>query len=139
VNLKNTGTILLKSAVTVKIKDKSGRMYPSISHQNDLSFYGGTKQTIVLPYTSFLDKGEYTAIIEASFGGKKVNKTFSFSVTAEEAKDVKNTTSQESNIIVEKEIPLYVWVLIGLLSINTITFILFFLRRKRKEERFEKN
>ncbi|OMD10617.1 hypothetical protein BJP50_28290 [Paenibacillus odorifer] len=145
VELSNSGTILEKPKGKIRINDSKGQIIYKQDYAAE-SIYGGTtadmvyivNETLLLPDT-------YEAYYEATFSGKTISRTFSFSISPEQSNVSKEALIQNGKIEVTQTfwdwLELHLWVVILVIIIIVIFFFLFFwlllLLWKRKKEKEE--
>lgn len=141
VTLKNSGTILQKPKLEISIKSVSGKTYPVLLHNNSLSFYGGTTQTMRIPYSEVLPPGNYIATIKVEGDGTSETKDFKFTIEKEVVKEAVNQAVSEEKMVVSEDVlgvqEKYVWLgggFILLLIIVNVFVFLFVLRRKKEKK-----
>lgn len=130
VELSNSGTILEKPKGKIRINDSKGQIIYKQDYAAE-SIYGGTtadmvyivNETLLLPDT-------YEAYYEATFSGKTISRTFSFSISPEQSNVSKEALIQNGKIEVTQTfwdwLELHLWVVILVIIIIVIFFFLFF-------------
>lgn len=151
VKLKNTGTILQKPKTTVQITGKDGKTYPVLLYTNSLSFYGGTTQTVQIPFSDVIPEGDYEATVSVEYDTDTVERKFPFTVTRENYRDaliqanaenkinlpddLLKTLEEEGKGVTLNHMAILFYAVILALVVYLFYFILF--RRKRKEKKEE--
>lgn len=152
VKLTNTGTILQRPNGVIQIRDANGKGIYSQAYDagaSEKSMYAGkTADMVYYIEDQILWPGEYNAYFEANFNGKKVSRTFNFTVTEADSKKAQESLSNAGLLqgrgILDwlKNHPWIIYAGAGLLFFILGTFILLLIllfKRKKKEEEDEKD
>lgn len=151
IKLTNTGTVLQRPNGLIMIRDANGKGIFSESYDaaaNEKSIYAGkTADMVYYINDQILWPGEYSAYFEANFNGKKVSRTFNFTVTEADVKKAQESLSNAGLLqgrggLLDwlKEHPWAMWlgaVLVTLFMGTLFLFLIFLLKRKKKEDEEE--
>lgn len=151
IKLSNTGTVLQRPNGLIMIRDANGKGIFSESYDaaaNEKSIYAGkTADMVYYINDQILWPGEYSAYFEANFNGKKVSRTFNFTVTEADVKKAQESLSnagllQGKGGLLDwlKEHPWVMWlgaVLVILILGTFFLFLILLLKRKKKEDEEE--
>lgn len=89
IKLSNTGTMVEQPNGIIEVRDSKGNGIFSESYNNapkERSIYGSTTADMVYTIQNkVLFPGEYSVYFEANYSGKKVSRTFKFTVTKEQS------------------------------------------------------
>ncbi|KAG2960036.1 hypothetical protein PC120_g28045, partial [Phytophthora cactorum] len=146
VKLSNTGTILQRPSGLIMIRDVNGKGIFSQSYDaaaEEKSIYAGkTADMVYHVKDQILWPGEYGAYFETNFNGKKVSRTFNFTITEADAKLAQESLSNAGLLQGRGFIDWlknHPWAIIAgalvlILIFGTFFLLLFLLKRKKKDE-----
>lgn len=146
VKLSNTGTILQRPNGMIMIRDANGKGIYSQSYDaaiGEKSIYGGKTANMVYDVTDqILWPGEYSAYFEANFNGKKVSRTFNFTVSEAEARLAEQNLNHGGLLqgrgfmdwLNNHPWAYVVGALVLIITLGTLWFFIILLIRKKKKE-----
>ncbi|WP_145142345.1 WxL protein peptidoglycan domain-containing protein [Paenibacillus sp. Y412MC10] len=151
VKLTNTGTILQRPNGVIIVRDANGKGIYSQAYDagvGEKSMYAGkTADMVYNVENQILWPGKYTAYFEANFNGKKVSRTFDFTISEADAKKAQERLAHAGLLqgrgfmdwLKNHLWVIYVGAALLFLILGTLIFLLFLLfKRKKKEEEEEK-
>ncbi|PQP80225.1 hypothetical protein C0Q44_28610 [Paenibacillus sp. PCH8] len=148
IKLANTGNILQRPSGLIMIRDANGKGIFSQSYDaaaEEKSIYAGkTADMVYHVKDQILWPGEYSAYFETNFNGKKVSRTFNFTITEADAKLAQDSLSNAGLLqgrggIIDW-LQNHPWAIVAgafvlILIFGTFFLLLFLiLRRKKKED-----
>ncbi|MFB8378157.1 hypothetical protein [Paenibacillus taichungensis] len=146
VKLSNTGTILQRPSGLIMIRDANGKGIFSQSYNaaaEEKSIYAGkTADMVYHVKDQILWPGEYSAYFESNFNGKKVSRTFNFTITEADAKLAQESLSNAGLLqgrgfidwLKNHPWAIIVGAFVLILIFGTFFLLLFLLLKRKKKE-----